>query len=80
MICRLGEAAAALDGSLRALEVNPLWVDGDQVEALDVLIVTAGRPESPAPGQPRPPASRVPQPPASRVPQPPAPGRSKERP
>ena len=24
----------------RALEVNPLWVNGDQVEALDVLVVT----------------------------------------
>jgi hypothetical protein len=30
----------ALDGALRALEVNPLWVNGDQVEALDVLVVT----------------------------------------
>jgi len=48
VICLLGDAAAALDGSLRALEVNPLWVDGSQVEALDVLIVTAGRPEPPA--------------------------------
>jgi acyl-CoA synthetase (NDP forming) len=27
-------------GTLRALEVNPLWVNGDQVEALDVLVVT----------------------------------------
>ena len=34
------DAAASLDGSLRALEVNPLWVDGDRVEALDVLVVT----------------------------------------
>jgi len=33
-------AANSLDGSLRALEVNPLWVDGDRVEALDVLVVT----------------------------------------
>jgi len=44
-ICLLGDVAAGLDGSLRALEVNPLWVDGDRVEALDVLVVTA-----PAPG------------------------------
>jgi succinyl-CoA synthetase beta subunit len=65
VICLLGDAAAALDGSLRALEVNPLWVDGSQVEALDVLIVTAGRPEPSAPGQPEPPA---------------APGRSESRP
>ena len=40
----LGDTAVRLDGSLRALEVNPLWVDGDQIEALDVLVVTAGRP------------------------------------
>ena len=45
-ICLLGDVAAGLDGSLRALEVNPLWVDGDRVEALDVLVVTA-----PAPGR-----------------------------
>ena len=44
VICRLGDTAVSLDGSLRALEVNPLWVDGDQVEALDVLVVT-GRSE-----------------------------------
>ena len=25
---------------VRALEVNPLWVNGDQVEALDVLVIT----------------------------------------
>jgi acetate---CoA ligase (ADP-forming) len=43
-IAGLGEVAlalnGALDGALRALEVNPLWVNGDQVEALDVLVVT----------------------------------------
>jgi acyl-CoA synthetase (NDP forming) len=39
-IASLGQAALALDGTLRALEVNPLWVNGDQVEALDVLVVT----------------------------------------
>jgi len=42
-IAGLGEAALSLDGTLRALEVNPLWVDGDQVEALDVLVVTEAR-------------------------------------
>jgi acetate---CoA ligase (ADP-forming) len=41
VISRLGEVAAGLNGSLRALEVNPLWVDGDRIEALDVLVVTA---------------------------------------
>ena len=40
VIAGLGAAAARLDGTLHALEVNPLWVDGDQVEALDVLVVT----------------------------------------
>jgi acetate---CoA ligase (ADP-forming) len=56
VICLLADAAVALDGSLRALEVNPLWVDGSQVEALDVLIITAGRPGPPAPGRPESPA------------------------
>jgi len=39
-IARLCDTALSLDGALRALEVNPLWVNGDQVEALDVLVVT----------------------------------------
>jgi acyl-CoA synthetase (NDP forming) len=42
-IAGLGEVALALDGTLRALEVNPLWVNGDQVEALDVLVITKAR-------------------------------------
>jgi acyl-CoA synthetase (NDP forming) len=46
-IAGLGEVALSLDGSLRALEVNPLWVNGDQVEALDVLVVTEGTEQSP---------------------------------
>ncbi|HUA28926.1 MAG TPA: acetate--CoA ligase family protein [Streptosporangiaceae bacterium] len=41
VIVKLGEVAVGLNGSLRALEVNPLWVDGDRIEALDVLVVTA---------------------------------------
>jgi acyl-CoA synthetase (NDP forming) len=41
-IAGLGNTALALNGALRALEVNPLWVNGDQVEALDVLVVTDG--------------------------------------
>jgi acetate---CoA ligase (ADP-forming) len=40
VITGLGDAAVGLNGALRALEVNPLWVDGDRVEALDVLVVT----------------------------------------
>jgi acyl-CoA synthetase (NDP forming) len=46
-IAGLGEVALSLNGSLRALEVNPLWVNGDQVEALDVLVVTDGTELSP---------------------------------
>jgi len=41
VLLRLAEAAALVGSSLRALEVNPLWCRGDQVEALDVLVVTA---------------------------------------
>jgi acyl-CoA synthetase (NDP forming) len=40
VIARLGAAALSLGRSLRAMEVNPLLVNGDQIEALDVLIVT----------------------------------------
>ena len=36
----IAAAALSLGDSLRSLEVNPLWVDGDQIEALDVLVVT----------------------------------------
>ena len=44
---RVSDFALSLDGAqdraLRALEVNPLWVNGDRVEALDVLVVTEAR-------------------------------------
>ena len=43
-IAGLGEVALSLNGALRALEVNPLWVNGNQVEALDVLVVTVPPP------------------------------------
>jgi len=36
----LGELACSVSG-LQALEVNPLWVHGSQIEALDVLVVAA---------------------------------------
>ncbi|MGH3279329.1 MAG: acetate--CoA ligase family protein, partial [Trebonia sp.] len=39
-IAGIGRAALSLGGALRALEVNPLSVNGDQVEALDALVVT----------------------------------------
>jgi len=41
VISVIGDTAMSFNGALRALEVNPLWVNGDQVEALDVLVVTA---------------------------------------
>jgi acetate---CoA ligase (ADP-forming) len=36
-VLRIGEAAAALGPELSALEVNPLYVRGDRIEALDAL-------------------------------------------
>jgi acyl-CoA synthetase (NDP forming) len=39
-IAKIGDTALSLGSALGALEVNPLWVSGDQVEALDVLVVT----------------------------------------
>jgi len=43
VVKNVGDAALSIpDGSLRTLEINPLWVNGDQVEALDVLVVTEG--------------------------------------
>ena len=47
VIARIGETALSLGRCLRALEVNPLLVNGDRIEALDVLIVTedATRPD-----------------------------------
>lgn len=36
-IVDIGHAAAACGGDLRALDVNPLWVRGNQIEALDAL-------------------------------------------
>ena len=40
VVVRIAEAALSLGDSLQALEINPLWVDGDQIEALDVLVIT----------------------------------------
>ena len=39
-ITGVSRVALSLGDALRALEVNPLWVNGDQVEALDVLVIT----------------------------------------
>jgi hypothetical protein len=64
VIWRIGQAALRLHdggagppgppGALRALEVNPLWADGDRVEALDVLVVTAHEPPGAGPGRTEP--------------------------
>jgi acyl-CoA synthetase (NDP forming) len=39
VVARIGDAAVALGPDLDALEVNPLWVRGEDVEALDALAV-----------------------------------------
>jgi acyl-CoA synthetase (NDP forming) len=39
-IAAIGRTALSLGSALRALEVNPLRVSGDQVEALDALVIT----------------------------------------
>ena len=49
-VAAIGDAALALGPTLDALEVNPLWVKGGQVEALDALATGAlGRNPSPRP-------------------------------
>jgi len=42
VIMRLCAAARHLGPALGAVEVNPLWVNGDHIEALDASIVTEG--------------------------------------
>lgn len=37
-IYKVSELALAVEGNLQELEINPLWVQGTQVEALDALI------------------------------------------
>ncbi len=39
-VSKIGDVAISLGDSLGALEVNPLYVNGSQIEALDVLIIT----------------------------------------
>ena len=46
VIAAIGDAALALGDSLAALEVNPLWVRGDEIEALDALAVWTDAPSS----------------------------------
>ncbi|MCO1658231.1 acetate--CoA ligase family protein [Pseudonocardia humida] len=40
VVAQVAAAAAGLGPALQTLEINPLRVDGDSVEALDVLVVT----------------------------------------
>jgi acyl-CoA synthetase (NDP forming) len=40
VIARIGAAAGSLGSALDSLEINPLWVSGHHIEALDVLVVT----------------------------------------
>ncbi|MFZ0217109.1 MAG: acetate--CoA ligase family protein, partial [Candidatus Dormiibacterota bacterium] len=40
LLLRLSRAAALLGPHLQAVEVNPLWCGGGQIEALDVLVIT----------------------------------------
>jgi acetate---CoA ligase (ADP-forming) len=42
VVKKVADAAVDIGESLRTLEINPLWVNGDRIEALDVLIVTEG--------------------------------------
>ena len=41
-VIMIGEAALALGPTLQALEINPLLICGDRIEALDGLTVWAG--------------------------------------
>jgi acetate---CoA ligase (ADP-forming) len=38
LIARIGDLALALGDSLESLEVNPLLIDGDRIEALDAVV------------------------------------------
>jgi acyl-CoA synthetase (NDP forming) len=42
-IVRIAQASLSLGSALRAFEVNPLWCKDDEVEALDILVVTDDR-------------------------------------
>jgi succinyl-CoA synthetase beta subunit len=38
VVARIGDLAVALGGELESLEVNPLWVNGSAIEALDAVL------------------------------------------
>lgn len=39
VLVAIGNAAIAFGPKLAALEINPLWVCGEEIEALDALVV-----------------------------------------
>jgi acyl-CoA synthetase (NDP forming) len=41
VISGVGQAACSLGAALNSFEVNPLWVNGDQIEALDILVLSS---------------------------------------
>jgi hypothetical protein len=41
VIAGVGQAALSLGSALNSFEVNPLWVNGDQIEALDILVLSS---------------------------------------
>ncbi len=47
VIARIGDLAVALGDQLESLEVNPLWVDGATIEALDAVVTWTPTKEHP---------------------------------
>ena len=47
VIARIGDLAVALGDELESLEVNPLWVDGAAIEALDAVVTWTPTKEHP---------------------------------
>jgi acyl-CoA synthetase (NDP forming) len=41
VIAGVGQAALSLGPALGSFEINPLWVNGDQIEALDILVLSS---------------------------------------
>ncbi|MCY1313186.1 ATP-grasp domain protein [compost metagenome] len=48
IIAKIGNAALALGPELVSLEINPLWSDGEKIEALDALAIWDSKPEGEA--------------------------------
>jgi succinyl-CoA synthetase beta subunit len=41
-VARVGDLALALGDDLESIEINPLWVDGCEIEALDAVVTWRG--------------------------------------